>query len=191
MHRRIAARTLAWVAALAVATPAAGVLLVDDGNEPPSRECLVGVEWDAPSGSVLRGVGVTALTCGECDGGCDADGFRNGTCFFRLRLCTNVPSRACKERPIVFAKASPAKAGLAVAAQGSRAATCGPWTLVAVPTRHRKSRTKPGRLRLTAKAKAALNDVQSVVDIDHFFLVCEPRPVGEPCPNSVGGAFVR
>ncbi len=148
-----------------VAHAADGPFMPFAGGGAPATDCLL----------VTEIVGVAAAhdaRCTDGDPACDADGAANGTCVFRLRLCTNAAGApAC--RPDVVTRVD-AQAGGPFGALARTAAdlampsdapgTCSDPATVAVPAR--------SRVVLRARATTA----SGRVDRDRVALVCRPRP---------------
>jgi hypothetical protein len=112
------------------------------------------------------------LQCADGDPTCDQDATCNGTCVFTARVCFGLKGAgqsACTPPPLLDSVRLNHRCPLPAptSLQGS---ACGAFVTFSVP---RATKTRPGRRRCTARAKAATS-VSGRVDNDVYVFRCLP-----------------
>lgn len=135
----------AFAALLAVSAP---VALADvNGGGKASSDCY----------NVFKGVTATSGIKVDCKDGdaCDADGTANGSCTFNVRACAFETLPGCTPQAVTgYSGNWVKKFGYSTPAPGVTTPTCGDPAQVVVPLKGKK-KNKPGKRKLTLKAKSA------------------------------------
>jgi hypothetical protein len=174
--------TLAVAALLATAPirVAAATLIPGGGNR--RTDCIMQMSAEGvgfPAGKTSKGV-----SCADGDA-CDLDGQRNGVCLFRVSLCLNEATRACRPRTVRKArirtkKKSPVddtdlQAALAAIPLPTGETVCSPAVLVPVPLKgpNRQGVVPKRRVPVKGRARAGAH-----TDSDTYQLTCVPTTIG-------------
>src|SRR5262249_62399981 len=130
------------------------------------------------------------VSCADGDF-CDVDGQRNGVCVFRVSLCLNVPTRACRPRMVKKAKvrakkkspvdATALQATLAAIPMPTDATVCSAPALISVPAMGPGGR---GRVRSRQVALKGSAKSRGHHDSDTYKLTCVPTTVGGGPPTT-------
>lgn len=166
---------VAALLSLVVAPAYAGLI---PGGGPAASDCYV--EFEVQN---VTGTGNT-VTCQDGDP-CDADAACDGTCTFQMRLCVNQCANSAsvtlKKPKLKGARASLAFDTIKV----SSAASCAPFTPVAVKTKKKGKAAGKGTVSVTAVSTG-----KPKRDTDKLTLVCTPRVGACPPPTTTSTTIV-
>jgi len=158
-----------------VGAPAATALVL--GGGPANTDCYAAFD------GVTANRGMTGVDCTDGDPSCDADGFADGTCTFKIRVCAGVSGvRRCQPRSVErISVRGRGKGTVSVPLPPLPATTesCGAFGRVSVPAGPQfPADPQPGQLKLSLVARAMGHRRR---DHDRLVLRCHPSP--NPCPD--------